>query len=942
MNIINSTFKSNYAGDDYGGAVCHDEGYFSVTDSNFTDNHANLDGGAIYSVTSLKLKNSTFTNNRASDAVSQCHGGAVLSQNNVEVDNCTFLNNHAYDYGGAIYADTITWVASPSYFIGNYVDDNCGGAIYTSKFNNDVKYGVFINNQAKANDDGGAIYINNENYITFSRCYFENNRCGDEGGAIYLDSMYSHLTLKNNVFVDNKAGDKGNIVYNGGYYDKIEYNWFGKNSFDFENELVEYHTWPRSDESHSDAHPLQAMMYIEENTTVLKEANLTIYFSNGNTPGDLFNINAIFSADNDAVLSNWHAFSGSSYVTGITLANINVTHITGQVHHQDLQLDVNPSKGNLRLNVSAESIFVGDNATVIVSGLKNAQGNVSVFVNISEYTGKIDNGVAKIIVTDLKKSTIAGIAFSGDENYNPARAAVHIAVYRHDLKINATAEPIFVGDNATVIVTGLENAQGNVSVFVNISEYRGKIDNGIAKIIVTDLKKSTIAGITFSGDENYNPAWTAVYIAVYRNNLNINAIAEPIFVGDNATVIVTGFKDATGNVTLSIQANNWTGKINNGTAQIIVGGLKDNATADVLYNGDYKYNPASATVNITVYRNNLNINARCEPITAGENATVIVVGLKDARGNVTLSLNNKTYTAPIEYGKALFTLSDLTENVTANVNYAGDYKYNPASTTVNITVNPNLKIIIIAENVTKYYRGPEKFIANIYDYKMDPLVNKSVNLTINGVTYTRITDSNGTVSLNLMIGRGKYDVTTLVDNTTLISSVTILSTVIGSDITKYYKNKTQYSVQVLDNIGKAVGAGEVVTFHVNGISYYRTTNESGIATLNINLPPSEYVITANYKGCWIENNITVLHILNATDITMKYLDGTQFKVNLVDGQGNPYKNQFVRFNVNGIFYDRLTDKNGQAALNIRLPAGEYIITSSFNGANIANKITITA
>ena len=47
---------------------------------------------------------------------------------------------------------------------------------------------------------------------------------------------------------------------------------------------------------------------------------------------------------------------------------------------QSANLDVNPSKGNLRLNVSAESIFVGDNATVIVSGLKNAQGNVSVFV----------------------------------------------------------------------------------------------------------------------------------------------------------------------------------------------------------------------------------------------------------------------------------------------------------------------------------------------------------------------------------------------------------------------------------------------------------------------------------------------------------------------------------------------------------------------------------
>ena len=90
------------------------------------------------------------------------------------------------------------------------------------------------------------------------------------------------------------------------------------------------------------------------------------------------------------------------------------------------------------------------------------------------------------------------------------------------------------------------------------------------------------------------------------------------------------------------------------------------------------------------------------------------------------------------------------------------------------------------------------------------------------------------------------------------------------------------------------------------------------------------------------NNIKVLPVLNASDITMKYLDGSQFKANLVDGQGKAYKDQFVTFNINGKFYNRLTDSNGQAALNIRLPPGEYIITSSFNGANIANKITITS
>ena len=73
---------------------------------------------------------------------------------------------------------------------------------------------------------------------------------------------------------------------------------------------------------------------------------------------------------------------------------------------------------------------------------------------------------------------------------------------------------------------------------------------------------------------------------------------------------------------------------------------------------------------------------------------------------------------------------------------------------------------------------------------------------------------------------------------------------------------------------------------------------------------------------------------------MKYMDGSQFKAKLVDGNGNPYPKQTVTFNINGVFYNRLTDSDGVAKLNIRLMAGQYIITSSYNGCNIANKITI--
>ena len=51
--------------------------------------------------------------------------------------------------------------------------------------------------------------------------------------------------------------------------------------------------------------------------------------------------------------------------------------------------------------------------------------------------------------------------------------------------------------------------------------------------------------------------------------------------------------------------------------------------------------------------------------------------------------------------------------------------------------------------------------------------------------------------------------------------------------------------------------------------------------------------------------------------------------------------QFLRELCNGVFYNRLSNATGTAKLNINLMAGVYIITSSFNGGNIANRVTVT-
>jgi hypothetical protein len=79
----------------------------------------------------------------------------------------------------------------------------------------------------------------------------------------------------------------------------------------------------------------------------------------------------------------------------------------------------------------------------------------------------------------------------------------------------------------------------------------------------------------------------------------------------------------------------------------------------------------------------------------------------------------------------------------------------------------------------------------------------------------------------------------------------------SSDLIKTYQNDSQFDACILYD-GNSVGAGEGVTFLVNGVSYTRQTDTDGIATLNINLKPGNYIIVTEYESCKTYNNILVL------------------------------------------------------------------------------------
>ncbi|MBO5099886.1 MAG: carboxypeptidase regulatory-like domain-containing protein, partial [Treponema sp.] len=283
-------------------------------------------------------------------------------------------------------------------------------------------------------------------------------------------------------------------------------------------------------------------------------------------------------------------------------------------------------------------------------------------------------------------------------------------------------------------------------------------------------------------------------------------------------------------------------------------------------------------------------------------------------------------------------------NHTVGVTYTGDKKYASANSTETIDI-PYPKETIFADDLVKVEKAPDRFVANFTDSEGNPLANANITFKINGIEYTRTTDANGQASIAINLESGNYTITTTNPTTgdVKVNNITVLSRFIeDGDLVKYFRNDSQYVLRVLGDDGNPIGAGEIVTFNIHGVFYNRTTNDTGHVKLNINLEPGTYIITAEYKGARIAHNITVLPILTAEDLSKKFHDSKPFEAHVYDGQGNPAPNQKVEFNIHGVFYYRTSDGNGIVKLNINLQPGEYIITSKYGQAVIANKVTVTA
>ena len=436
----------------------------------------------------------------------------------------------------------------------------------------------------------------------------------------------------------------------------------------------------------------------------------------------------------------------------------------------------------------------------------------------------------------------------------------------------------------------------------------------------------------------------AVSYNKFNSYFDLNLSSSLVPAGENVTIFVEfEDKNITGNLSIYINDDERIVDIVNGSANLELSDLADGTyVVEAVYpESEYRWG-YTQTNKFNVYSGSYIIDA--QPVVKYYGGYErFVVYLYDSKENplsgenVNITLNGVDYLRTTdEYGYASLGVNLNRGKYDVVVQYR-DYAVN-SSVTVKSTV--------IGENVTKMFRNATAYYAKFLTPEGYYLPeDTTVEFNINGVLYKRNVNADSVAKLNINLNPGEYVITATnpVSGEMYSNVITILPTIVDNyDLTKYYRNDSQYSIRLLDGSGNPVGAGEKVVFNINGVMYERTSNASGHVKMNINLNPGTYIITANYNGLMASNTIKVLPVLSAKDVNMKYRDGTKFEAKLVDGQGNPFAAQKITFNINGVFYERTTDADGIARLNINLQVGEYIITSTFNGANIANNVKIEA
>ena len=984
IDIDGTKFVNNSAL--YGGAMFVWGSNYSISNSVFDNNSAfgkgnmtpnNNNGGALVVTQgnipiSGTIINSNFTNNKA-----QYGGAAWINEGTVDISNSNFINNTATVEAGAIGFEPAYTKITATVYGTNFINNTAGvdgGAIYS---NGDLRISDsdFDNNKAQKADIiysniNGLLSINGNNYSN----YTENkapiiNLAGIEtissdGGVIitvldnktvnvcYGDVVTLHAIITvDGVLVANQ--DLSFSVYNGEDVVVCKANSLLNGSY--------VATYKINDVINKTVSIVYDGPEVHINTGILNvsKANpdLTVGALNI-TVGDLEIITVTGPKDATGLITL--TLNGIDYILPIyngeakfyfqDLAygtyDVSASY-SGDNHYVAAEnstvFKVDKVLANLKINV--EDITFGENGLVIITLPSDIDGSVvTVNVNGKVYPVTVENGFAKLPLRELNAGdyTISAV-FAGNDKYLPGVSNALLTVSKADPALNVLISDVGYDGvfNINVALTGVDaiGLNGNVIVTVNNKDYSVNIVNGKGTAVGVKLAAGTYDfTAAWAGNDNYNAVGDSGKFSVAKVDSIIDVAVSDIKVGEDAVISVKLLSDATGSVTVTVNGKDYTETVVNGVANVKVADLKA-GTYDVAvkYSGDNNYNAAVATSSFTVSKVDSTMDVTVNDIVFGGDLTVDAVLPVDATGEVVITVNGVDYPVPIVDGKATGTIGGLAAgDYTVTVKYAGDDKYVGVEITEGVNVAKAQPVLGVVIADVDYGNG---FVieATLTGVNSAPL-NGNVIVTVAGKEYpVKVTDGKG-IATGDKLAAGTYAFAAAWagnDNYNIVTEngdfkVNKIDSSVAVNV-----NNIKVGEELTVTVNVPSDATGDVTVSVDG-KEYNVAIENGKAVKTIaDLKANDYTVTVKYSG---DNNynaavaassFTVSKVDSTMDVTVNDIvfggDLTVDAVLPVDATGE------VVITVNGVDYP-VPIVDGKATGTIGgLAAGDYTVTVKYAG-----------
>ena len=300
-------------------------------------------------------------------------------------------------------------------------------------------------------------------------------------------------------------------------------------------------------------------------------------------------------------------------------------------------------------------------------------------LNLSPINGTCDDNkitLEKGIATTYFTLTDKTGSLTG--SFNGVNTTINFQYIKSTPAMIINAENITYGQSAQIEITLPSNVNGEITIKINNITQTKTINSSKTIFTIPNLPVGNFTiKANYTGDEFYNSVVNTTEFSVNKAPSNINVTYE--ILNKNAVLSFTLSNDATGSIDIYVN-NQYNGTINVGETYILPNISRGNYLIKAMYSGDVNYLKSENEFYFEVDKLKSSFTVNVSNITYGNDAIVNVNINDDATGNITVTVDGKSFSSKINNGKATITIPNLNAGQKImNITYTGDNNYNASS-----------------------------------------------------------------------------------------------------------------------------------------------------------------------------------------------------------------------------------------------------------------------